>query len=586
MKFSTFSNHLEAIEEVSSRNEITRLLAELFKLLQVNEIAMGLYLMQGRTAPLYESIEFGMADKSVVKSAVHAMNIEKKYFNNELEKIGDVGLTVEHFKKQFGSLEEEDLNLITVFEQLKLIAQQNGEGSQERKSNILAQLIRQLDPLSCRYLARIPIGALRIGFSDMTVLDAFSWMLKQDKSLRKKIEQAYHVRPDIGFIGEVLKSKGIRGLQSVRPTLFTPIIMMRAERLSSGVEIIEKIGDCSIEPKYDGFRLQIHYGGGSTSPRLRGASKRVKMISRNLEDVTHMFPDLSEAVRREVKGDDIIFEGEAIGFDPKTNKLLPFQETSQRKRKHGIEEKALEIPLRLFVFDLLYHNGKSYIDEPFSQRRKKLATLITSSAKNKKNLVLLSEDKVVSDPEVVEKMFDDSIEQGLEGILAKKLDGVYQAGARGWNWIKFKRSYSSKIDDTIDCLVMGYDFGKGKRTGFGIGAFLVGIYDDKNDRFLSAAKIGTGLTDEEWKQLKNQSSKFKVVKKPALYEVNAAANCDIWVKPGIVMEIKADELTRSSVHTAKYALRFPRLERFRDDKRPEDVTTLVEYEEMFEAQKK
>ena len=585
MKFSTFSNHLEAIEEVSSRNEITRLLAELFKLLQVNEIAMGLYLMQGRIAPLYESIEFGMADKSVVKSAVHAMNIEKKYFNNELEKIGDVGLTVEHFKKQFGSLEEEDLNLITVFEQLKLIAQQNGEGSQERKSNILAQLIRQLDPLSCRYLARIPIGALRIGFSDMTVLDAFSWMLKQDKSLRKKIEQAYHVRPDIGFIGEVLKSKGIRGLQSVRPTLFTPIIMMRAERLSSGVEIIEKIGDCSIEPKYDGFRLQIHYGG-HTSPRLRGASNRVKMISRNLEDVTHMFPDLSEAVRREVKDDDIIFEGEAIGFDPKTNKLLPFQETSQRKRKHGIEEKALEIPLRLFVFDLLYHNGKSYIDEPFSQRRKKLATLITSSAKNKKNLVLLSEDKVVSDPNVVEKMFDDSIEQGLEGILAKKLDGVYQAGARGWNWIKFKRSYSSKIDDTIDCLVMGYDFGKGKRTGFGIGAFLVGIYDDKNDRFLSAAKIGTGLTDEEWKQLKNQSSKFKVVKKPALYEVNAAANCDIWVKPGIVMEIKADELTRSSVHTAKYALRFPRLERFRDDKRPEDVTTLVEYEEMFEAQKK
>lgn len=299
-----------------------------------------------------------------------------------------------------------------------------------------------------------------------------------------------------------------------------------------------------------------------------------------------MFPDLSEAVRREVKDDDIIFEGEAIGFDPKTNKLLPFQETSQRKRKHGIEEKALEIPLRLFVFDLLYHNGKSYIDEPFSQRRKKLATLITSSANNKKNLVLLSEDKVVSDPNVVEKMFDDSIEQGLEGILAKKLDGVYQAGARGWNWIKFKRSYSSKIDDTIDCLVMGYDFGKGKRTGFGIGAFLVGIYDDKNDRFLSAAKIGTGLTDEEWKQLKNQSSKFKVVKKPALYEVNAAANCDIWVKPGIVMEIKADELTRSSVHTAKYALRFPRLERFRDDKRPEDVTTLVEYEEMFEAQKK
>jgi len=575
MKFSVFAKHLEEIENVSSRNEITRLLANLFKLLQADEIGMGLYLMQGRVAPLYESVEFGVAEKSVAKSAVSAMNIEKKYFDSELGKIGDVGLTVEHFKKQFSSFEEEDLDLRTVFDQLRLIAEQNGEGSQERKSNILAQLIRQLDPLSCRYLARIPIGALRIGFSDMTVLDAFSWLIAEDKTLRKKIEQAYHVRPDIGFIGEVIKSKGMKGLVSVHPTMFTPIIMMRAERLSSGVEIIEKIGECSIEPKYDGFRLQIHYGG-----------KRVKMISRNLEDVTHMFPDLVEAIKHEVKDDDIIFEGEAIGYDPKTNKLLPFQETSQRKRKHGIEEKALEIPLRLFIFDLLYHNGKSYIDEPFNERRKKLATLITSSSKNMKNRILLSSDTVVNDPTIVEKMFDDAIEHGLEGILAKKLDGVYQSGARGWNWIKFKRSYSSKIDDTIDCLVMGYDYGKGKRTGFGIGAFLVGIYDDKNDRFLTAAKIGTGLTDDEWRTLKAQSSKLKASTKPALYDVNDAASCDVWVKPGIVMEIKADELTRSSVHTAKYALRFPRLERFRDDKRPEDVTTLDEYNEMFEAQKK
>lgn len=577
MKFSKFAKYLEEIENVSSRNEITRLLANLFQVLNADEIGMGLYLMQGRVAPLYESVEFGVAEKSVAKSAINAMNVEKKYFDTELGKIGDMGLTVEFFKKQFSSFEEEDLELRTVFEQLRLIADQNGEGSQERKSNILAQLIRQLDHLSCRYLVRIPIGALRIGFSDMTVLDAFSWMLAGDKSLRKKIEQAYHVRPDIGFIGEVLKDKGVKGLTAVHPTLFTPIIMMRAERLSSGVEIIEKIGECSVEPKYDGFRLQLHYGG---------KNKRVKMISRNLEDVTHMFPDLSEAVRHEVKDDDIIFEGEAIGFDPKTNKLLPFQETSQRKRKHGIEEKALEIPLRLFIFDLLYHNGKSYIDEPFHERRKKLATLITSNPENKKNRVLLSSDTVVKDPAVVEKMFDDAIEKGLEGILAKKLDGVYQAGARGWNWIKFKRSYSSKIDDTIDCLVMGYDYGKGKRTDFGIGAFLVGIYDDKNDRFLTAAKIGTGLTDDEWKQLQAQSTKLKASQKPALYEVNDVASCDVWVKPGIVMEIKADELTRSSVHTAKFALRFPRLERFRDDKRPEDVTTLVEYTKMFEAQKK
>lgn len=574
MKFSEFAHHLEQIERVSSRLEITRLLAELLKQLHPDEIAEGLYLMQGRVAPQFVALEFGMAEKMVSKSAQSAMNIEKKYFETELKKLGDIGQVVENFKKQYASFDQEDLDVSSVFAQLAQLATESGKASQERKGNILAQLIRQLDPLSCRFLVRIPLGALRIGFSDMTVLDALSWMLQGDKGLRPVIEQAYHVRPDIGYIARLVKKNGVKALQTVKPEIFTPILMMRAERLSSGQEIIEKIGTCSVESKYDGFRLQIHTN-----------KQGVKLYSRSLEDMTYMYPDIVEAVKRGVRATNAIFEGEAIGYDPQTQKLLPFQETVQRKRKHDIEEKAKEIPLRLFVFDLLYLDGRSYIDAPFHERRKKLSEVVQLDATRTAPL-LLAEDRVVDNPQEIEQMFDDAIAQGLEGILAKKLDGVYQAGARGWNWIKFKRSYSSKIDDTIDCLVMGYDYGKGKRTAFGIGAFLVGVYDEKLERFVTAAKIGTGLTDEEWRRLKKESDQHAAKKKPEEYEVHKLMDCDVWVRPSIVVEIKADELTKSPTHTAEYALRFPRLQRFRSDKKPEDATSLTEYRTMFESQKK
>lgn len=574
MKFSEFAHHLEQIERVSSRLEITRLLAELLKQLHPDEIAEGLYLMQGRVAPQFVALEFGMAEKMVSKSAQSAMNIEKKYFETELKKLGDIGQVVENFKKQYASFDQEDLDVSSVFAQLAQLATESGKASQERKGNILAQLIRQLDPLSCRFLVRIPLGALRIGFSDMTVLDALSWMLQGDKGLRPVIEQAYHVRPDIGYIARLVKKNGVKALQTVKPEIFTPILMMRAERLSSGQEIIEKIGTCSVESKYDGFRLQIHTN-----------KQGVKLYSRSLEDMTYMYPDIVEAVKRGVRATNAIFEGEAIGYDPQTQKLLPFQETVQRKRKHDIEEKAKEIPLRLFVFDLLYLDGRSYIDAPFHERRRKLSEVVQLDATGTAPL-LLAEDRVVDNPQEIEQMFDDAIAQGLEGILAKKLDGVYQAGARGWNWIKFKRSYSSKIDDTIDCLVMGYDYGKGKRTAFGIGAFLVGVYDEKLERFVTAAKIGTGLTDEEWRRLKKESDQHAAKKKPEEYEVHKLMDCDVWVRPSIVVEIKADELTKSPTHTAEYALRFPRLQRFRSDKKPEDATSLTEYRAMFESQKK
>lgn len=569
MKFSELAKYFDKISSVSSRLEITRILADLFNKLSPEEIEKVVYLLQGKVRPAYEGIDFGMAEKMIVKAAVSALNIEKSYFEKELKKSGDIGETVENFKKQYSSFEEKDMEIVDVYTMFYRLATSSGVGSQDVKISLLSQLVRQLDPLSARFLVRIPTGNIRMGFSDMTVLDAYSWMIKKDKSLRLSIEKAYHVRPELGYIGRLIKEKGIKSLEKIGPKVFTPIIMMRAERLSSAKEILKQIGTCLIESKFDGFRLQVHKKDND-----------VKLYSRSLEDVTYMYPDIVQGVKKQVKANEIIFEGEAIGYNPKTGDFLPFQETVQRKRKYEIEKMAKEVPLRLFSFELLYKDGVSYINKPFSQRRKILEESIKTVRDLLKETVVVADEEEVDKEKKLEELFDKAVDKGLEGLIAKKKDGVYKPGAREWNWIKYKKSYSSKIKDTIDCLVMGYDLGKGKRTGFGIGAFLVGVYDSKKDQFVTVAKIGTGLTDVEWKNIQVKSQAVKVKNKPGNYLVNKMMECDIWVEPKIIVEIRSDEITKSPVHTAGLALRFPRLERFRDDKNYQETTTLKELQSM------
>jgi len=587
MRFKDLAEYLQKLEKITSRNEMIVILAELFKKVPSEEIDKVIYLLQGRVAPLYESVEFNIAEKSMVKAIALAYGKDEKEAKREYKRVGDLGELSEALNKK-SNIKDKKLGINDVFESLEKITTIGGEGSVEKKLKTLSNLLSALDSLSVRFVARIPVNKLRLGFSDMTVIDSLSWMLKGDKSLKKDIEEKYNMRPDLGFVAKNLKKSGIKGIESVKPSVFTPILMARAERLSSGNEIIKKIGKCAVEPKFDGFRLQIHFNGNG-----------VKIFTRNLEEVTFMYPDIEKGIREQIKEKEVILEGEAIAYNPDTNEYLPFQLTAQRKRKYDIPEMAKKIPLKYMAFDLLYLNGKNYVPETYEMRRQALTKII-----NKGKTVYLAEEKIFSKGGEIENFFDECISEGLEGILAKKLDGTYQAGARGWNWIKLKRSYQSKLNDTVDCVVMGYYYGRGKRTAFGIGAFLIGIYDEKEDKFVTIAKVGTGLTDEEWKELGKRGQKLRAKEKPPLYEVDKWLEPDVWIEADIVVEIKADELTRSPVHTAGrvmkasksgsafdvdvpgYALRFPRLERFRDDKKPIDATTLSEVEKMFKAQKK
>jgi DNA ligase-1 len=280
-----------------------------------------------------------------------------------------------------------------------------------------------------------------------------------------------------------------------------------------------------------------------------------------------------------------------MAYQPDSEEFLPFQETTKRRRKYKIEEMSKSLPLRAFVFDILYADGKSLLETPLVERMKILKKVI-----EKDDTLIPSTGEILTSANDLQLMLDDAISKGLEGVVVKRVDSKYEAGGRNFNWVKLKRHSAGELHDTIDCVILGYVYGRGKRTAFGAGALLVGIYDSERDEFVTVSKIGTGLTDEEWRSIKEKTHGFELTHKPA--RVSSLITPSVWVKPEIVIEVLADEITRSPIHTAGvvldngvrnpgYALRFPRLVNFRDkDKKAEDATTVVELIEMYEQQGK
>ncbi len=597
MLFSEFSSYLNQIETTSLRLEITRYLAELFKQLSPEEGREAAYLLLGQLAPSYRGLEFNLATKTMIKVVSRAYNINEDEIRRLYKEKGDLGEVV--FEVASQKKVKTRLSILEVYDHLLKIAKEEGEGSVERKQFLMAELLRQLDPLSSKYVVRIPLGRLRLGFSQITILDALSWMLVGDKSWRPVLEKAYNVRSDVGIIVELVlhvyrkktsleKFKNQLSLMTVTPGV--PIRPALASRLASFKEIVAKLPRAALEPKYDGLRTQIHAWRQKTSAKKLLFEKTtdvvVKIFSRNLEDLTPMFPEIKESVvglMEKFKLEGVILDGESLSYDPESGRFFPFQETIKRKRKYGVDKLRQERPIKTYVFDILYLNGDDLLNKPLTERRQKLNELLSQPVR----CLNLTPQHIISSQKEMEDLFKKYVAAGLEGIMVKKLDSVYQAGARNFNWVKFKPSALAGVEDTFDLVVLGWYQGRGKRNKFGIGAFLVGLYDPQSDSYLTVSKIGTGLTDDQWRQLHQRCLKIKAEAKPFNYQVPKELECDFWTEPSLVVEIKADEITRSPLHTSGYALRFPRLVRFRDDKLPTQATTPTEIERMWkEAEKK
>jgi DNA ligase-1 len=574
MRFSELAKYFQKIEQTSSRLTITEFLSDVFKKTSHEEIGNVCYLLQGRVAPLYEPIEFGLADKFMIRAIALALETQIDDILKEFRKSGDLGTAAQELKEQKSQNRHESaLSVSEVFCCLQEIARTGGEGSQEKKITLVSDVLKKLDPLSVRYIVRIPLGKLRLGFSDMTMLDALSWMITGDKSLREKLEQAYNVRSDIGFIAERVKAHGLDGVRNIHVALGTPVLSALCQRLASADEMIEKMGEVSVEPKYDGVRVQMHY------KKLSSANSQLSAFSRNLENTTKMFPEL-EHIGRQLNAKSVILDCEAVGVDLKTGSILPFQQTTTRKRKHDIENALKHVPLRFYVFDILYKDGDELLGEPLSKRR----DILTHTVKEG-SLLAISPYIITRDAHEIRQFHRQQLHRGLEGVVVKKWDGCYTSGRRSYNWVKFKEDEgkSGKLQDTIDAVVMGYYYGEGKRSDFGIGAFLVGVKSQES--IVTVTKIGTGVSDDQWKALVKRFEKLQEKKRPKEYEeVHKTLIPDVWLSPKIVVEIAGDDLTKSSTHGAGYAVRFPRLIRVREDKSPEEITTVNELQEMFKHQ--
>jgi len=605
MLFVEATEYFDKIEKASSRLIMTDHLAELLKKTPKEDAKKLVYLLQGRISPQFEGKEIGFGEKLISEGIAKATGFSREEVDKAFNKEGDLGTVAEEFvlKRKQQALSSQPLTIEKVFFNLKKMSESEGSGSQELKKKVLAELFNSASPIEAKYIARIPLGNIRLGIGDPTIMDAYAMIFTQkeqeklekqkentskkkeekeieDKkrklkvTVREQIEAAYNVDSDLGEISEILKTKGLSGLDKIKISPGKPIRPTAAERLPSAKEIIEKLGKCAVEAKYDGFRVQISKDNDV-----------VKIFSRHSEDITNMFPEIITAVKTDLVPKKCIVEGEALAFNDETQEYYPFQVTIQRKRKYEIEKKAREYPLRLFLFDIMYVDGKNMLDKPFIERREKLASIIKES-----EIIRLSEQKILSGAEELELFFEDAISRGLEGIIAKDLNATYIAGARKFAWIKLKRSYKGTLDDTLDLVIIGYYNGKGKRTEFGLGALLVATYNNKKDLFESIAKVGTGMTEENLTLLEELLSKVKVKNKPA--RVVSEIEPDIWVEPIYVIETRADEITLSPLHSCGkekgkgYALRFPRMIKIRSDKKAENSTTTEEVKSMFKIQKR
>jgi DNA ligase-1 len=582
LKYSVIADAYEKIEATTKRLEMTDHLVKLLKVTPKDVIDKVVYLTQGKLYPDFIGIEIGIAEKLAIRAVARATGHSEKEIEKDLTKTGDLGETAQKFlrKKTQVSFFPKPLTVESVYEILDKMARSTGVGSMDLKIGFLAGLLSDASPKEAKYLIRTVTGSLRLGIADMTVLDALAIAFGGGKETREHLERSYNISSDLGRVAKTVAEEGIASIKKFEVSLGEPIRPMLAERLGSPAEILEKLGGkCIAEYKYDGERIQSHKKGD-----------QIILFSRRLEDITDQYPDGSELVRKHVKAKEAIIEAECVAVDPDTGEMKPFQELMHRRRKYGVKKAMEEYPVSLFMFDALYVDGKDLTLEPYPVRRQHLDKIIEQA-----DHVKVAEYIITDDPEELEKFFEKAVENGCEGLVCKSVneDSVYQAGARGWLWIKYKRDYRSEMTDTVDLVVVGAFHGRGKRAGT-YGALLLAAYDPDEDVFETVTKCGTGFTDEDLKKLPKMMGKYRIPHRHP--RVISTIEADVWFEPTFVIETLGAEITLSPIHTCAMdvirkdsglAIRFPRFTgNYRLDKSAEDATTVKEVVEMYRGQLK
>jgi DNA ligase 1 len=571
VRYETVAGAYRDLEQTSGRLALVDRLAALLAGTPTGLLPTVCYLCQGLIAPEFAGVDLGLAEKLAVRAVATVTGTGPEQVAARVREAGDLGLAAERLLAAVAAGRPASLQVSEVVDALHQIAEAAGPGSQGHKLDLLAGLLARTTPLEARYLLRLVTGGLRLGIGTPTILDALAQAHAGGRAARPVLERAYNICCDLGLVAATLISGGLTAVEQLQVRPGSPVRAMLAQRLSDPVEILAKLGGrCAAEYKYDGVRVQAH----------KTADGAIELFTRRLERVSTQFPDVVELLRAGLGPAEAIVEGEVVAYDPAAGELRPFGEVMFRRRKYGIAEAVRDVPVGLFCFELLFADGQDLTQLPYPQRRAALAAAVTLSPQ-----LRLTTATPVATSSDLETAFGQAVTDGCEGLVCKSVSPAsgYQAGARGWLWIKLKRDYRTELSDTVDLAVVGAFAGRGRRRGL-YGALLLAAYDPDADLFRAVTKCGTGFSDADLAALPARLAPLARPERPA--RVDARQQPDVWFEPGLVLEILSAELTLSPTYTAGWgqikadaglAMRFPRFTgRWRDDKAPEDATTTGE----------
>jgi DNA ligase-1 len=578
MKFSILSDSLEKMELTSKRLELTDILVELLKKTPIETMSKIIYLIQGKLRPNFEGVEIGIAEKLVIRAISKSSGSTIKKIESDYNNGGDLGKTAANILKEKTqtTFAAETITLERVYDTLLKISKLEGKGSQDMKIKYVSSLLNDATPIESKFILKILLGRLRLGIAENTMMDALAIAFTNKKENRGLVENAYNVSSDLGLVSEILSREGIEGILKFKVSMFSPIRPMLADRVKSEQEALKRIeNEFAAEYKLDGERAQIHK-----------KNNKIILFSRSLENITEYYPDIVEKISESINVDEGIFEAEIVAINENTGDFLPFQELMHRRRKYKLEKAVSDYPITVNFFDILYFNGNNCLDEPYQERRRKLKNIIKEN-----NFAKLIPMSIIKNKDDISDIIENSINSGCEGLMLKVLTAPYRAGSRGSNWLKLKREYQNELGDSLDLVVIGAFFGRGRRTGK-YGTLLLATYNSDSDIFPSICKVGTGFSDESLDQLFQILSNKVILKKNP--RVDSSMDADIWFEPELVIEIVASEITLSPIHktgldyirkNTGFALRFPKFTgKIRAEKMAEDASTDEEVMTLYKNQ--
>lgn len=578
MRYSELVGLYKQLESTTKRLEKTFYIAEFLKK-HPEEIDIVILLVQGRVFPSWSEEKIGIASKLIIKAINLATGVSQEEIEESWSKRGDLGEACREFaaRKRQTTLMVRELDVRKVFQNLQKLASTEGEGSVDRKIGLVAELLTSAKPEEAKYIVRNVLEELRVGVGDGILRDAIVFAFITPDAVYNKtenqfeldeqegynnsleiVQEAYDITNDLSRVANIAAKHGLEGLKNITIDPGKPLKVMLFQKAVDIKDAFNRVGKpCALEYKMDGFRIQIHK-----------ANDRIELFTRRLESVTAQFPDIIEFIERNIAGESFVIDAEAVGYDTESGGYLPFQNISQRiKRKHDIHAMARKFPVEVNIFDILYHNGRTLIKTPFTERRKLLEEVI----KQKPKEIVLVRNIITSDIKEAEVFYEESLAKGNEGIMAKKLDAVYKPGSRVGYGVKIK-----PIMDSLDLAVIGAEWGEGKRAGW-LTSFTLACINENNE-FLEIGKVGTGIKEKE------EGASFEKLTAMLKPLITAESGREVRVKPEIVLEVHYEEIQKSPTYSSGYALRFPRLVQIREDKSAEEASSMEYVEELYFGQ--